>query len=132
MHHPERLEPGRGATRRSLAKFSLEMRGFRGGPSARRFRLSRPDDLGAGGLSQDRLSKRSLTRSLVVSPSNHERHRASSTDLTTKRAATDRGPAYLLLRSSFRIASSASITSSRDARLLAKLNLRLNAFVVGR
>ena len=39
---------------------------------------------------------------------------------------------YLLLRRSRRMASSASMISSRDARLLLKLSFRLKAFVGGR
>jgi hypothetical protein len=41
-------------------------------------------------------------------------------------------PYFVVLRRSFRMASSASITSSRDARLLAKLNLSWKALVGGR
>ena len=40
--------------------------------------------------------------------------------------------AHLAFRRSRRIASSASITSSREARLLLKLSFRLNALVGGR
>ncbi len=43
-----------------------------------------------------------------------------------------RGVRYLALRSSRRICSSASITSSRVTRLRAKLSFRLNSFVGGR
>ena len=39
---------------------------------------------------------------------------------------------YLVFRSSRRICSSASITSSRDTRLRAKLSFRLNCLVGGR
>ena len=51
--------------------------------------------------------------------------------VTAARAAVTRRP-YFARRSSLRIDSSASMTSSRETRLLAKLNFRLNALVGGR
>ena len=53
------------------------------------------------------------------------RFRAGTT--LSRRTAGSGG--YFLVRRSFRMASSASMISSRDARLLLKLSLRLKAFV---
>src|SRR5438093_7467770 len=70
-----------------------------------------------------------------VMPGEGDRTSAQPSHLTRRRAEHARplqGPGYFARRSSLRIDSSASMTSSRETRLLAKLNLRWNALVGGR